>query len=515
MKKFLTFVLVLAMVLSVSSFAMAAGTVHKVGTYQELVEKLASTGLADGDTIELTANIAYPTNGTGLINVTKSITIDGGANKYGISGYGTRGSNKTTLAINNNGTSQVTVTLKNLTIVNGVAGGRAIETRGGIAKLTIDNCNISCTGGASGSNYPQTLTIGGDQASLRAQVEIRNSNISNTTHYPIITFNKVDMSIDNSTISGYCAVFFREASSSNGSGGSVLTATGSTFNCPTNYDEPSNSFGVFPMRDTNITIKLTDCKVDATAAGAATQSLVKTESGATDHTFSLTIEGESEVKGDILDVSAEALTTAETKITGGTFTDDPSAYTGDTLVAEVGSVIIVGEEAIEKAANESQTPVNIKPISGTGDLDLDTTKDNQVVITKDMKDKVTINGQALEPVASDAPQQIPSRPQTTAKPSTGNGISVKYNGGNSFSTSNPAVPTGVEIDGVPVSFNGTGSNFTVGCINPGAKWVTVRWNSTTVTTNFTPDGLVECTTVSIPKTGDMPIWAAIAAFFGF
>ena len=99
--------------------------------------------------------------------------------------------------------------------------------------------------------------------------------------------------------------------------------------------------------------------------------------------------------------------------------------------------------------------------------------------------------------------------------SKGNGISVKYNGGNSFSTSKSDVPTGVEIDGVPVTFNGNGSNFTVGCIDPNAKWVTVRWNSTTVTTNFTPDGLVECTTVSIPKTGDMSFWAAIAEFFGF
>ena len=103
----------------------------------------------------------------------------------------------------------------------------------------------------------------------------------------------------------------------------------------------------------------------------------------------------------------------------------------------------------------------------------------------------------------------------TTKPSSGNGISVKYNGGNSFSTSKSDVPTGVEIDGVPVTFNGTGSNFTVGCISSDAKWVTVRWNSTSVTTNFTPDGLVECTTVSIPKTGDMSIWAAIAQFLGF
>ena len=95
------------------------------------------------------------------------------------------------------------------------------------------------------------------------------------------------------------------------------------------------------------------------------------------------------------------------------------------------------------------------------------------------------------------------------------GVSVTYNGGNSFSTSKSAVPTSVEIDGVPVSFIGDGKYFTVGCIDPDAQWVTVRWNSTSVTTNFTPDVTVACPSLGIPKTGDMPVWAAIAAFFGF
>lgn len=95
------------------------------------------------------------------------------------------------------------------------------------------------------------------------------------------------------------------------------------------------------------------------------------------------------------------------------------------------------------------------------------------------------------------------------------GIDVWYNGGNSFGTSKSAVPTAVEIDGVPVSFTGNGSEFTVGCISPNAKRVTVNWNSTSVTTNFTPDANAYCTQVQIPKTGDMSFWTAIAEFFGF
>ena len=90
------------------------------------------------------------------------------------------------------------------------------------------------------------------------------------------------------------------------------------------------------------------------------------------------------------------------------------------------------------------------------------------------------------------------------KPASGNGIKVKYEGGNSFSTSKSAVPTSVEIDGVAVPFTGDGKLFTVNSIPAGAKWVTVRWNSTSVTVNFTPSGAYAAQ-VEIPKTGDMPL----------
>ena len=82
---------------------------------------------------------------------------------------------------------------------------------------------------------------------------------------------------------------------------------------------------------------------------------------------------------------------------------------------------------------------------------------------------------------------------------------VRYNGGNTFSTSKSAVPTAVEIDGVPVSFVGDGKLFTVDCIQPGSHWITVRWHSTSVTTNFTADVTVTCIPNAIPKTGDMSV----------
>jgi len=84
----------------------------------------------------------------------------------------------------------------------------------------------------------------------------------------------------------------------------------------------------------------------------------------------------------------------------------------------------------------------------------------------------------------------------------GSSIKVQYLSGNSFSTTNSDTPIAVEIDGIPVSFIGNGKYFTVDCIQPCARWVTVKWRGITVTTNFTPDVTVACTQLGLPKTGD-------------
>ena len=217
----------------------------------------------------------------------------------------------------------------------------------------------------------------------------------------------------------------------------------------------------------------------------------------------------------------------EIKITNSTFKDWRYGIRDNENGQDVKSVEISGNEfdnaGVNVCAKESITFTN-NMLGNSAALLHSYTNRVAGSTEKGKPDSLTVTGNTLDGktantvdengnlVEDPAPSQSPEINPTT---SSGNGISVKYNGGNSFSTSNPSVPTGVEIDGVPVTFNGTGSNFTVGCISSDAKWVTVRWNSTSVTTNFTPDGLVECTTVSIPKTGDMSFWAAVAAFFGF
>jgi len=195
-----------------------------------------------------------------------------------------------------------------------------------------------------------------------------------------------------------------------------------------------------------------------------------------------------------------------------------ATFTGNTFT-KGGGINVAGNASGEISGNNFGNQLFRVYREATADISNNTI--NKLVIRDGQgAPQATFTDNTLSEAAEDALEAVGATnnvtaPAPSAKPaSTGNGISVKYNGGNSFSTSNSAVPTGVEIDGVAVPFSGTGSNFTVGCVDPGAKWVTVRWNSTSVTTNFTPDGLVECS-VSIPKTGDMPVWAAVLALFGF
>ena len=124
-------------------------------------------------------------------------------------------------------------------------------------------------------------------------------------------------------------------------------------------------------------------------------------------------------------------------------------------------------------------------------------KGNTIVLTKDGK---------LD--------EVDTTPSTSGS-SSYSGPSIWYIGGNSFGTSTTRMPTSVEIDYVSVPFTMESSNIVVSCINPGARWATVKWNSTSATIRFNPDANVVCAQVVIPKTGDMPIWAAIAQFLGF
>ena len=323
------------------TIGVAKDYVARIGNnfYESISAAVAAA--QSGDTVTLLKDVAYATNGNGLFNITKSITLDGNGHK--ITGYGNRGGNNTTLAINNSGTDKVSVELKNLTIENAGTNGRAVETRGNIESLKITNCKFNCTD----SGNTQVLTIGGSQSSA-ANVTINQSALSaGKAGYPIITFNPIKLKIENeSVLSGFCGIYFKGVSGSEGSHGSTVTAENSEFDCPNVHSgEGSNDFGVFSLEDDNINITVTNCKINAQAQGTARQAILMTSSYAhrTNNGFSITIAGDSFVNGNLLSMSDKWNNGYTYSITGGTFTVGSEAALNtllDSIAADASNVTI-------------------------------------------------------------------------------------------------------------------------------------------------------------------------------
>lgn len=252
-------------------------SVHTAGTFDEL-NTLLTTGAQDGDIIQLTADIAYKPNGSGILNITKSVTIDG--QNHTISGYGSRSGNKTTIAINQGGANFVSVTLKDLTIRNAGSSGRPIECRGKMTSLTLNNVKLYATG----SGNCQGITIGGNQATAMT-LNMTNSLIDVTTRnqageitrsgsYAIISFNPYTANIDHCTFYAWAGLYFKGISSSAGSRGSVVNVENTAFHCSNYNSGETNSFGGFVCEDDGITITATNCTMESSALGDQAQAVL-------------------------------------------------------------------------------------------------------------------------------------------------------------------------------------------------------------------------------------------------
>ena len=140
-------------------------------------------------------------------------------------------------------------TYNNVTIVN--ENGRCIETRSGSLTLTLNEVSLQA---AASTTQAQALTIGGSGTGIN--VNITNSSIDGSNGgYGIITFNPVTMNITGSTtVGGFGALYFKAASNSEGSAGSVVTITDSTVGSKNVHTGESNNFGTIIFEDSNITV---------------------------------------------------------------------------------------------------------------------------------------------------------------------------------------------------------------------------------------------------------------------
>lgn len=292
---------------------MAWGDTRTAGTFQQLQDALAAA--VDGDVIELTKDIAYPTNETDLINITKSITLDGKGHKLG--GWGTANISVSgtqnwpvTLAVNYGGeaSAALDVTIQNLHVSNKVPSGNYNRSYGlmawdGVDKLTLKNDSIYL--GQSAATYKQPLCVTGtNETPINLKIEDSFIGCAVGVGYPAYILKPVKATLKNTEFSGYCSLYFKYRATPAygnvvGARGSVVNADACTFNSINKSAGASNNFAVFVLEDDGITLNLHNCSMNAeNLANNKGQRLVNLqyntrEDGATGQDVNVYISGDN------------------------------------------------------------------------------------------------------------------------------------------------------------------------------------------------------------------------------
>ncbi len=233
-----------------ANVAKADGSnVAKIGTTEYATLQDAVTNAQAGDEIVLLTDVTL----TEKIVVDKSLTVDGG--NYTV----TTNANKL-FEIFNQTDASIDVAFKNFEVMQNNTvknNARAFDTRNDNINLTLSGVDVTVTNCVNA----QPITIGGNESEIPVNITIVNSNINaGASGYALIAFVKANVSIiNNSTVSGYAAIYCKENSA-----GSVITFENSTITATTYTDE---SFGaiVVEMDDATVSLKDTNVIVDTTS----------------------------------------------------------------------------------------------------------------------------------------------------------------------------------------------------------------------------------------------------------
>lgn len=247
MKKKLMALVVLAclVITMMPTVAFAEGTATEVATEDQL-----KAAIAAGGDIVLTADISTDE----IIKIEKAVKIDGNGKKIT-----TTGVKKTFEVWNNDIASGVfDVEFVNLKIENKYTAGRCVNPRTGGINLTITDCEFTSTGGGNA----QTVNLGGSYTTP-INVEITNTTIAaGSAGYAITTFNPVNLTVTDSDLSGYSALYFKGEVDSAGSAGTIATINGGTISHGKGF--VGETFGVITFEDNNVTVNVVDSTIEAT-----------------------------------------------------------------------------------------------------------------------------------------------------------------------------------------------------------------------------------------------------------
>ena len=269
---------------------MAWGSEITVSNFADLKAALSASGTAD--VVKLANDIAYGTNGSDLLNIERSLTLDGQG--YKIVGWGTCNSNHggtayyiiTPLAINyGEEASNLDVTLKNISMstVSNTAKKHEVglTVMDKVAKLTLKDCDIR-SHTVSGAANSYGIAFYGETADALV-LKVENSFASaGASGYAFTVLKPIDANLLNSTLEGYSSVTFYAPNASmyagyktakafgmnnSGSRGTTFYAKSCDFNAPNIHSGVSNAYATFAIQDDGIDLTLDNCGIDATQFG--------------------------------------------------------------------------------------------------------------------------------------------------------------------------------------------------------------------------------------------------------
>lgn len=189
--------------------------------------------------------------------VEKSIIIDGDGHK--LSGN----ANRTIGIKGTNSSNKINVTIKNLNIENAQNGGGAIFTRGNLNSLTLNNVNLILTSTGGGYNQPLTISgnAGNDETNNIVEVKLDGCTLESAPNceygYAIINWVPANVEIKNSVIKGWACLYAKPNSK-----GTTYTVEESELISSNQNAGDWNSFGVIVLEDKDITVNVTNTKID-------------------------------------------------------------------------------------------------------------------------------------------------------------------------------------------------------------------------------------------------------------
>ncbi len=195
--------------------------------------------------------------------------------------------------------ADVEVRISDLTMESTVAQANLLSVAGGNFSLVLDTVTLDTTGASSndralsiGWNSTEPGTVGIEMTDCTLQ--------ASASGYAIMTYNPVELSIENSALSGYAALYMYNDNYGNGTGsaGSAVTIDGSTITANNPYATGSGSdFGaiVFKDKDIRVDIRNSDITVNATGTSHHGIVLFDTNTGSSIYTEStdVTLNGSS------------------------------------------------------------------------------------------------------------------------------------------------------------------------------------------------------------------------------